>query len=114
MPIVTKEKKTFSVDSILLFQRLVEIAETSPDTVQTVFEYELKNISTSLFDASRLLGPASKHFLADYLWSATSQQNNSKPPDDAFFVLDGGNLLHRSEHYGVHHPELWQPGDCSF
>ena len=55
--LATKSQSTVSfdgepvnVDPALLFQRLVTIAETTPETLHSAFEYELTNVPTSLFD----------------------------------------------------------------
>ena len=91
---VTSETEPIPFDSTLLFQRLVKIAESSPETVPSAFEYELTNIPTSLFEPSGLSSLAKKHLPANYLWSAANHLS-SKLPEDAYFVLDRGDLLHR-------------------
>ena len=99
--LATKSQSTVSfdgepvnVDPALLFQRLVTIAETTPETLHSAFEYELTNVPTSLFGTSGLLRQAKKHTLADYLWSLTEQQS-VQLPQRVHYVLDGGSLLHR-------------------
>ena len=91
--LATKSQSTVSF--ALLFQRLVTIAETSPKSFHSAFEYELTNVLTSLFDTSGLPVPrqAKKHTLADYLWSLTEQQS-VQLPQKVHYVLDGSSLLH--------------------
>ena len=47
----------------------------------------------SLFETSGLPRPSNKHVLADYLWSC-SNHSEVNLPDDVYFVIDGGDLIH--------------------
>ena len=82
------------VDSALLFQRLVRVAELTPNVLAEAFSFELSNIPTALFDSSGLLRQANKAAVAQYLWSSTAQVN-AELPDQVCFVIDGSSLLHR-------------------
>ena len=86
--------ETIQVDPSLLFQRLVKVAEATPTLLASAFCFELSNIPTSLFDTSGLPRQANKAALAQFIWS-TSKQTNSQLPQDVFFVIDGGSLLHQ-------------------
>eukprot|EP00745_Piridium_sociabile_P030472 TRINITY_DN50548_c0_g4_i3.p1 TRINITY_DN50548_c0_g4~~TRINITY_DN50548_c0_g4_i3.p1 ORF type:complete len:817 (-),score=203.09 TRINITY_DN50548_c0_g4_i3:38-2488(-) len=82
------------VDSTLLFQRLVKVAEFTPDILEDAFAFELSNVPTSLFDSNGLPRQANKAALAHHIWSATKQLG-VQLPEDVVFVIDGGSLLHR-------------------
>ena len=86
--------ETIQVDPSLLFQRLVKVAEATPTLLASAFCFKLSNIPTSLFDTSGLPRQANKAALAQFIWS-TSKQTNSQLPQDVFFVIDGGSLLHQ-------------------
>ncbi|KAL8614362.1 hypothetical protein ACOMHN_007700 [Nucella lapillus] len=82
------------VDSTLLFQRLVKVAELTPGILEDAFVFELSNVPRSLFDSNGLPRQANKAALANCVWSATRQQG-LQLPDDVAFVIDGGSLLHQ-------------------
>eukprot|EP00745_Piridium_sociabile_P028799 TRINITY_DN4651_c0_g1_i2.p1 TRINITY_DN4651_c0_g1~~TRINITY_DN4651_c0_g1_i2.p1 ORF type:complete len:839 (-),score=172.35 TRINITY_DN4651_c0_g1_i2:728-3244(-) len=90
-------EEPINVDPLLLFQRLVTVAQNTPEILPSVFQYELSNVPTSLFDSSGLPLEARKSSLAVYIWSLLThdQQNLQLPPDAVTFVIDGGSLLHR-------------------
>ena len=78
------------VDPQLMFQRLSIVATTGGfESPQQFFEYEMCSFPASLFDAN-------KPVLADAIWSMTKESQTANDPGrSAFFVIDGGALLHR-------------------
>ncbi|XP_073253317.1 uncharacterized protein [Porites lutea] len=85
------------VDPQLMFQRLSIVATTGGfESPQQFFEYEMSSFPASLFDASLLPLKANKPVLADAIWSMTKEsQTANDPGGSAYFVTDGGALLHR-------------------
>ncbi|KAL8591470.1 hypothetical protein ACOMHN_026660 [Nucella lapillus] len=79
------------IDPLLLFQRLLKIAQSTPETIPSLFKYEMTNLPCALFDAS---GLPSKSTLAEYLWSS-AKEDTTLPNENINFVLDGGSLLHK-------------------
>ena len=82
------------VDPLVLFQRLLKTAQSTPETIPSLFKYELTNLPCALFDASGLPRQASKSTLAEYLWSSAKEET-TLPNENIHFVLDGGSLLHK-------------------
>ncbi|KAL8602370.1 hypothetical protein ACOMHN_022883 [Nucella lapillus] len=82
------------IDPLLLFQRLLKIAQSTPETIPSLFKYEMTNLPCALFDASGLPRLASKSTLAEYLWSS-AKEDTTLPNENINFVLDGGSLLHK-------------------
>ena len=82
------------VDLLVLFQRLLKTAQSTPETIPSLFKYELTNLPCALFDASGLPRQASKSTLAEYLWSSAKEET-TLPNENIHFVLDGGSLLHK-------------------
>lgn len=78
---------------MLLFQRLIKVAQTTPEKRLEYFFFKLTNIP-SLFQPSGLPRKAEKRELSKYLWSLTNQQH-SEISDSFHHVLDGGALLHK-------------------
>ena len=74
------------VDPLVLFQRLLKTAQSTPETIPSLFKYELTNLPCALFDASGLPRQASKSTLA---------AETTLPNENIHFVLDGGSLLHK-------------------
>ncbi|KAL8576695.1 hypothetical protein ACOMHN_025170 [Nucella lapillus] len=93
---ISVQGEAIHVDPTLLFQRLVKVAQTSPESLPSCFHYELTNIPTSLFEPSGLPREAKKYELAKFLWSR-SKQDNANLPHSVHYVIDGGSLLHRVE-----------------
>ncbi|KAL8580054.1 hypothetical protein ACOMHN_065103 [Nucella lapillus] len=77
-----------NVDPTLLFQRLVKVAQTSPEFLPSCFHYELINIPKSLFEPSGLPREAKKYELSKFLWSG-SKQDNTNLPYSVHYVIDG-------------------------
>ena len=82
------------VDPLVLFQRLLKTAQSTPETIPSLFKYELTNLPCALFDASGLPRQASKSTLAEYLWSSAKEET-TLPNENIHFLLDGGSLLHK-------------------
>ncbi|KAL8582347.1 hypothetical protein ACOMHN_037104 [Nucella lapillus] len=82
------------IDPILLSKRLLKIAQSTPETIPSLFKYEMTNLPCALFDASGLRRLASKSTLAEYLWSS-AKEDTTLPNENINFVLDGGSLLHK-------------------
>ena len=85
------------VDPQLMFQRLSIVATTGGfESPQQFFEYETCSFPASLFDASLLPLKANKPVLADAnLVHDKGGQTANDPGGSAYFVIDGGALLHR-------------------
>ena len=85
------------VDPQLMFQRLSIVATTGGfESPQQFFEYEMCSFPASLFDASLLPLKANKPVLADAIWSMIQESQTANDPGrSAYFVIDGGALLHR-------------------
>ena len=62
------------VDPLVLFQRLLKTAQSTPETIPSLFKYELTNLPCTLFDAGGLPRQASKSTLAEYLWSSQKRR----------------------------------------
>ncbi|XP_076806326.1 uncharacterized protein LOC143449882 [Clavelina lepadiformis] len=99
---VKVKDREVSVDPILLIQRLV-CAGTTTNQLPEVFQYELCQFSSALFESKSIITPANKASLADFLWSSSieSAPKPSKPLVD--HVLYGGALLHKLR---------WTKGAC--
>ena len=66
------------------------------ESPQQFFEYQICSFPASLFDASLLPLKANKPVLADAIWSMTKEsQTANNRGGRAYFVIDGGALLHR-------------------
>ena len=87
------------VDLQLMFQRLSIVAAATTggfESPQQLFEYEMCGFPASLFDVSLLPLKANKPVLADAIWSTTKESQTANDPGrSAYFVIDGGALLHR-------------------
>lgn len=75
------------------FQRLVKIAENTPDCLEDAFAFEMRNIPPSLFDSDGLPRQAKKASLASFIWT-TTKQASAELPEEKVHVTDGGYLLH--------------------
>ena len=82
------------VDPLVLFQRLLKTAQSTPETIPTLFKYELTNLPCALFDASGPPRQVSKSTLAEYLWSSAKEET-TLPNENIHFVFDGCSLLHK-------------------
>ena len=82
------------VDPLVLFQRLLKTAQSTPETIPSLFKYELTNLPCALLDSSGLPRQASKSTLAECLWSSAKEET-TLPNENIHFVLDGGSLLHK-------------------
>ena len=78
---ITKGKPVIQVDTTLLvlFQRLVQVAENNPESMESVFSFELCSVPASLFDTSGLPRQSNKSSLAQFLWDQTKQIDASIP-----------------------------------
>ena len=86
------------VDPQLMFSRLSIVATTGGfESPEQCFECEMCSFPASLFDASLLPLKANKPVLADAIWPMTKEsQTANDPGGSAYFVIDGGALLHRA------------------
>ena len=83
------------VDSQLLFQRLIIVAQTS-DELESAFKHELCRYPPALFDSSLLLREAHKPALADAIWVLLGPDVQADVTiEDSRYVLDGGALIQR-------------------
>jgi len=87
---VSVEKKSLNIDSSVLFNRLLLIAERSSD-IEQCFTYELSHMPAALFKDS-FMRKADKSKLMHELVKGTDI--SSPPGKETVFVIDGGNLLH--------------------
>lgn len=86
------------IDPQLMFQRLSIVATAGRyENPARFFEYEMSSYPTSLFDNSLLPRKANKPVLAEAIWSMVndSQAGANVAGESAYYVLDGGALLHR-------------------
>ena len=93
---VKTQGDSLNVNSQLLFQRLVTAARNITEDVSKIFEYELSNFPSSLFESSGVMREPQKSTLAEALWilgDCSSEYVVSTT--DVQYVLDGGSLLHR-------------------
>ena len=83
------------VDSLLLFQRLINVAQTS-DELESAFKHELCSHPPALFYSSLLLREAHKPALADAIWRVSGTDVPADVPDyGSRYVVDGGALIQR-------------------
>ena len=82
-------------DPLLLFQRLITVAQTS-DELESAFKHEQCSYTPSLFDSSLLLREEHKPALADAIWRLIRPDVPADVPDDGSrYVVDGGALIQR-------------------
>ncbi len=72
------------VDSKLLFQRLVKVAECTPYILEDIFIFELSYVTVSLFVKTGLPRKAYKTALANDIRSTTKQVNIVVPDHVSF------------------------------
>ena len=82
------------MDSTLLFQRLIRIAEHSPESLEDAFAFELCSVPASLFDTSCLPRHPNKSSLANNIWNEVKLTSAEIPTEALNYVFDGGSLLH--------------------
>ena len=87
--------ETVEVDPQLLFQRCTSAANGLFEDPSEIFRYELCSVPSALFENNGLPREAHKSTLADALWNTVDCAATDKDINDAFYVLDGGSLLHR-------------------
>ena len=81
------------VDPQLIFQRLATVGERTEE-LASIFKYELCTYPPALFDSSGLPLEANKAVLAEALWKMNTSKD-TQLPDQVYYVLDGGALIHR-------------------
>ena len=92
---VSIDKDDVQVDPLLLFQRLITVAQTS-DELESAFKHELCSYPPALFDASLLLREAHKPALTDAIWRLIGPDVPADVPDDGSrYVVDCGALIQR-------------------
>ena len=62
--------------------------------LKTAFSYELSTYPAALGDKCRLLRPADKSKLINYILKDV-EESNEIIPDDSIYIIDGGSFLHR-------------------
>jgi hypothetical protein len=93
---VKTQGDSLNVNSQLLFQRLVTAARNITEDVSKIFEYELSNFPSSLFESSGVMREPQKSTLAEALWIlGDCSTEYVVSTTDVQYVLDGGSLLHR-------------------
>ncbi len=91
---VSIDKDDVQVDPLLLFQRLITVAQTS-DELESAFRRELCSYPPALFDSSLLLREAHKLALADAMWGPIGPDVRTGVPDDGSrYVVDGTHSTH--------------------
>ena len=86
--------KEVSIDSCLLFQRVM-CAGTTENELPELFQHELCQHPSALFESNSNIRLASMASLADFLWCASIQSVPQPPKVSVHYVLDGGALLHK-------------------
>lgn len=76
------------------FQRLIRIAEHSPESLEDAFAFELCSVPASLFDTSCLPRHPNKSSLANNIWNEVKLTSAEIPTEALNYVFDGGSLLH--------------------
>ena len=88
-----------SIDTALLFQRLLVISNAGDCSLEEVLEYELSPFPPALFEASYIMRKPEKTQLAkaidDYACSLSDEAVTNEVPQTESYVLDGGSLMHR-------------------
>ena len=84
------------VDQMLLFQRLLMLADRLQTDQTQSFKYELCTFPPSLFDSKGFFYESRKHELSDFLWKKHAQNDprHLEPVGECMFVIDGGALLY--------------------
>ena len=90
-----KEKAVAQIDSTLLFQRLIRIAEHCPESLEEIFAFELCSVPASLFDSNCLPHHPNKSSLANFIWNEVKLTSAEIPEVALAYVFDGGSLLHQ-------------------
>lgn len=84
-----------TVDSQLLFQRLLAAANGMYENQAEIFTYELCSHPSSIFEVNGLMRMPQKSTLGDAIWIKGDCSADEIPEKDARLVIDGGSLLHR-------------------
>lgn len=89
-----------TIDSALLFQRLIVLANSSNIQLEDCKEYELCAYPPALFESPSLLlkanKPQLKNTIVDLVNSMSKTNNTTNLKDSSHYtVLDGGSLLHK-------------------
>ena len=89
--------QNMSIDPMLLFQRLISVANHSDIDTKDTLSYELCSSPQSLFDKNGFMRPVNKAVLAESLCALTDIDTAiTLTCDDQYtFVLDGGALLYK-------------------
>ena len=83
------------VDPLVLFQRLITVAQTSGE-LESALKHALCSYPPSMFGSSLLLREAHKPALADAIWRLIGPDVPADVPDDGSrYVVDGGALIQR-------------------
>ena len=88
-----------SIDSGLLFQRMLMIAQTSEElSLKEIMCYELSPCPPALFENNTMMLKADKPPLANTILdhvNSNSPTNSTEPPNTDHYVFDRGSCLHR-------------------
>lgn len=76
-------------DPLRLFQR-ISVFLGSQDDLQNYFQYELSPYPMALFGNGNM-----RQTQKSTLYSIFEVKENGTPPQDSYFVIDGGHLLHK-------------------
>lgn len=87
-----------SIDSALMFQRMVIAAQAGDVSLKDALSYELAPYPPALFQSSTMPLKADKPALAQAILKHSGERTDSvlqTPPATDHYVIDGGSLLHR-------------------
>ena len=83
-----------TIDSALLFQRLMVVSQTGELSLEEVMRYELSSLPPALFEAKHVFRKADKPQLAHAIRDHASDAMLDCVQESTPHVLDGGSLLH--------------------
>lgn len=88
-----------TIDSALLFQRLLVVCRAGEFSLEEVLDYELSLFPPALFEANSIIRQPEKPQLAkainEYAGSLSDEAVTDTIPQTDSYVLDGGSLMHR-------------------
>ena len=83
------------IDPQVLFQRLIDVSDSTLDNTEEMFKYELNGRPSSLFDSGGLMMEAEKPSLANTIWQMGKCGAEDGIGESVKYVLDGGSLVQR-------------------
>jgi len=92
--VVSIRKQRVNIDPVLLFVRLIVLAERS-DNIQPYFEYELTAVPTSLFADTMMRKPNKASLIHSLLGKDAQNVDDEEITVTRHHVVDGGALLRK-------------------